>query len=142
MKLFFDGASKGNPGESGCGFYIIDEETEFCILGKKYIGNFKTNNDAEYLGLINGLKKITDDFDTSKLSLQVYGDSKLVIEQMKGDWKINAKNLIKHHKKAQVLSKKFKDIEFFHILRNKNSIADRLANESIYEHNNSIANIV
>lgn len=126
VNLYFDGACKGNgssTAKSGCGYTVNEHE------GFKYLGH-GTNNTAEYYGLINALEMAGQIYGTD-ITLKAHGDSKLVIEQMKGNWKINAPGLIELNKKAKELSKKFKSVEFIHILRNLNSKADELANKSI-----------
>ncbi len=125
VNLYFDGACRGNgssTAKTGCG-YIVDEYEGF-----KYLGN-ATNNTAEYSGLIYALEFAEQIYGTD-IKLKVHGDSKLVIEQMKGTWKVNAIGLIELNKKAKELSKKFKSVEFIHVLRHLNSKADELANKS------------
>jgi len=135
VKLYFDGASKGNNIKSedsiaGCGYCIkYDDISKTPYGGYKFLGN-ATNNEAEYKGLIYGLQLLLKAVDSID-ELKVYGDSKLVIEQMKGSWKVNAHNLVPLWQEAQMLTKKFKKVEFCHILRNLNSEADRMANLSI-----------
>jgi len=126
--MFFDGASKGNPGKAGCGAILyekINEKNEIW-KGHKYLG-IATNNVAEYNGLILGL-------EASKMKnieeLIVKGDSKLIIEQMKGNYKVNAPHLIPLYKRAKELEKHFK-ITYIYIPRKENAEADQLANDSI-----------
>lgn len=123
--MYFDGASKGNGGSSGAAFWIKE--------GNESYGSYKfledqTNNYAEYSGLILGLEYLNDKKGDKKI--KIHGDSKLVIEQMKGKWKVKAPNLIPLWSKAQELIKD-KDIEFIHIERNLNSQADMLANMAV-----------
>ena len=90
VELYFDGGSRGNPGVSGSGWYIkyLDGE-EF--RGNFFVGDKSTNNEAEYWGLIKGLQYIVQNDFTE--DIMVYGDSKLVIKQMTGEWKVKAENL-------------------------------------------------
>ena len=74
----FDGCSKGNPGHSGAGAVIYRDNVEIWS-GHKYIGHYKTNNQAEYSGLILGLREASNQ-DIS--DLLVCGDSEMVIKQM------------------------------------------------------------
>jgi ribonuclease HI len=132
IDLYFDGASKGNPGESSYGFVIIHSEQE--ITGSGYIGKH-TNNEAEYTGLIEALNKV-DLLSLSINIINIHGDSKLVIEQMAGNWKINADHLRKLRNKAHDILTKLKaknenlKINYKHIARNLNSKADKLASEA------------
>jgi len=134
IAMYFDGASKGNPGLAGAGYWFTDkdqEQDEQITSGYKFLG-IQTNNEAEYQALILGLKAlVTSPSKYSGYSVKVYGDSKLVIEHMKKNWKVKAPNLIPLWKEAQELIKGFKKIEFFHIDRNLNSVADSLANKAI-----------
>ena len=124
IKIYFDGASKSNPGLAGAGCWIEQGTTSY---GKyKFLGT-QTNNEAEYNALILGLSKHKIH---KEQVIIVYGDSKLVIEQMKGNWKVKAENLKPLWKEAQELIKDLK-IQFVHIDRSLNSKADKLANIAV-----------
>jgi ribonuclease HI len=125
--MYFDGASKGNPGPAGAACWINDGTSSYGEY--KFLGD-QTNNVAEYSGVILGLKNL----NLSKYKehpIKVYGDSKLVIEQMKGNWKVKAANLLPLWQEAQELIKDFEHIEFIHIDRSLNSKADALANIAV-----------
>jgi ribonuclease HI len=127
--LYFDGASKNNPGQSSCGWHIdsgVSNSNESIASGNRKLG-IMTNNQAEYSGLIDGLKMANE---LGICTLVVCGDSKLVIEQMNKTWKINSTNLIPLWKQAQELSKKM-SVEWKWIPRAENSKADSLANEAL-----------
>ena len=126
-KLFFDGASKGNPGLAGAGAVIYNDEKEIWH-GNKFIGEKATNNQAEYSGLIIGLNKA---IELNIKSLSVNGDSLLIINQMTGKYKCNSENLLPFYITAKDLSKKFDNIQFQHIYRNFNKRADELSNIAI-----------
>jgi len=122
--LKFDGCSKGNPGPAGIGAVIYKNNTEHWALCK-YIGDKKTNNEAEYSALILGLetaikRKIT--------TLSVCGDSQLVINQINGIYKVKNENLFKLYEKAIQLKNQFSYIDFNHIYRKDNKRADELSN--------------
>jgi len=130
--LFFDGGSRGNPGPAGAGYWITNGDTPHG--GYKYLGH-QTNNVAEYNGLILGLEQLSTlqkshSLD-SELSVKIYGDSKLVIEQCKGNWKIKAPHLVPLHRSVLDLLKGFKNVEFTHVLRHLNTNADAMANMAI-----------
>ena len=122
--LQFDGGSRGNPGISGCGSVIYYRGSE--IWNKSvYLGDDHTNNYAEYYGLIYGL------IGAKKLNikkLKVEGDSKIIINQITGAFKINSKYLMPLYNKAINQLSYFDDIDFKHIYRDKNKRADELAN--------------
>ena len=126
-KLFFDGASKGNPGLAGAGAVIYYKEKEIWH-GHKFTGENATNNEAEYSGLILGLNKA---IEQNIKSLLVNGDSLIIINQMTGKYKCHSQNLLPFYNSAKELSKKFEAIQFQHIYRNLNKRADELSNIAI-----------
>lgn len=122
--LRFDGASKGNPGKAGAGAVLYLNQNEIWN-GSKYIGDKFTCNYAEYSGIIIGLEEaLRKDIK----DLYVEGDSQLVINQLKGTFKVKSHNLIDLYTKAKYLSNQFNSINFKHIYRNENARADELAN--------------
>lgn len=125
--LYFDGASKGNPGKAGSAAVLYDGEKEIAITGK-YIGPRKTNNEAEYMGLIFGLILC---IQLSIKNVKVYGDSQLVIKQMRGEYAVKNERLKKLYDDARKLINEFESISFDHVLRAKNARADQLANEAV-----------
>jgi len=127
--LYFDGGSRSNPGPSGCGWFITND-LQPPHEGFKYIGH-ATNNEAEYQALIYGLKYLSTFLEAEFMEIQVFGDSKLVIEQMNRSWKVKAQNLIPLWKEAHELAKVFKAVKYTHIDRSLNVEADRLANKAI-----------
>ena len=131
--LLFDGGSRGNPGPSGCGYVIMNsEETKIITTGCKFIG-VNTNNYAEYMGMIFGLQKA---LELNISSLIVKGDSMLVIKQMLKQYSVKAPNLIPLYNYANNFLNGFEDIKFYHIKRNLNTLADKLANQAM--NNNKI----
>ena len=125
--VFTDGGSRGNPGIAGCGSVLYDEYKQKIATDTEFCGR-QTNNFAEYRGLIIGLElalknKITD--------LIVYMDSKLIIEQMKGNFKVKNAGLKPLFEKAKTLCENFAKVSFEHVRREKNKIADELANQAM-----------
>ena len=124
--LKFDGCSKGNPGPSGAGADLYNNDIEIwskCV----YLGK-NTNNFAEYSGLILGL---TDAVNKNIKDLIVNGDSLLVIQQMNGIYKVKSTNLISLYNDAKELEKYFDTISYQHIYRNENCRADKLSNDGL-----------
>lgn len=78
---YFDGCSKGNPGDSGVGGVLIDENGEIVEKISKYIG-VHTNNEAEYMAL---LELLNSAYRHNVKEILIHGDSQLVIEQMTGN---------------------------------------------------------
>lgn len=128
IRLFFDGASRGNPGESGAGWVVEIHGRK--IEGQAYLG-LKTNNQAEYLALIRGLQEAERQRPEGPVKLTVSGDSDLVTKQMTGEWAIKNKNLRELHAKAEQLLAGFDNWSFEWIVREENSRADQLANSAI-----------
>jgi len=127
FKLQFDGCSKGNPGLSGSGSVLYYNDCEIWSQSN-FVGSKHTNNQAEYNGLLVGLKKA---IELEIKSLVVEGDSLLVINQMKGVFKCNSINLFEFYNEAKTLLQNFDSISFNHIYRNQNERADKLANEAV-----------
>lgn len=126
-KLQFDGGARGNPGVGGAGAVLYKNNLEQWS-DKLYLGENITNNQAEYKGLICGLKHVS----TLDLpNLLVEGDSNLVINQVSGAWKVKNDELKILHGEVSEFTNKIKNIQFQHIPRKKNKRADQLANEAM-----------
>ena len=132
VKVFTDGASRGNPGTAAVGIVINDEyDKEIMTLGK-YIGEC-TNNVAEYTALIESvklLKELNEPFE----EINFFCDSELIVKQIRGEYKIKNKDLInlslEFWKEIKSLNKKF---SIRHIPREENKTADLLANKALDE---------
>ena len=125
--LFFDGCSKGNPGPAGAGAVLYHGNTE--IWAKSiFVGNNSTNNVAEYTGLIIGLHEAVS---KNIKELNVKGDSMLVIKQMKGEYKVNSKDMLRLYENAKGFEKYFDKIVYEHVYREHNKRADELSNEGL-----------
>ncbi|XP_058762480.1 uncharacterized protein LOC131635863 [Vicia villosa] len=119
--LEFDGASSGNPGKSGAGA-VLRSGNEVHRFSKG-LGT-QTNNSAEYEGLLLGLKEASEKgYD----HVEIRGDSKLVCEQFKGNWKVNNPNLRDLRDKALDLKDNFKSVKVQHVPRGSNREADAQA---------------
>tara|TARA_Y100000590_G_C15174601_1_gene808735 strand:+ start:177 stop:587 length:411 start_codon:yes stop_codon:yes gene_type:complete len=126
LDLYADGASRSNPGPAGIGVVIYRSGEEIHTISE-YIGK-ATNNEAEYLALIKGLKYLIME---KELSVNCYLDSKLVIEQAQGSYRVKAENLIPLNIELKSLINQFHRIRFQHVPREKNKRADQLANYGI-----------
>lgn len=129
MKLYVDGASRGTPGEAGAGFYLVDEEGNEILRGKRFLGHM-TNNAAEYQALILGLREA---LEVGRTSIEIYTDSELVANQMNGTYTVKNSQLKRLYREAAGLLEKFQWSEVIPIRRGDNREADRLANEAIDE---------
>lgn len=123
-----DGGSRGNPGPAAYGCLIRNFETREIIFQEgKFIGT-QTNNFAEYSGLIRALEKCFE-LD-SDAEIQVFMDSKLVVEQMSGNWKIKHENMKALVNKAKSAFPQ-NNVTYNWIPREENLIADSLLNEAL-----------
>ena len=129
-----DGGSRGNPGPAGSGAVVIDADTGEVILEiARFIG-VATNNVAEYLALKSGLEGALQINPEARILVRM--DSKLVIEQMSGTWKIKHPDMIQLAAEVQNISRGH-DIKFMWIPREENSRADALANKAMDESGDS-----
>ncbi|WP_327428297.1 bifunctional RNase H/acid phosphatase [Streptomyces sp. NBC_01236] len=123
-----DGGSRGNPGPAGYGSVVIDATTgETLVERAEYIG-IATNNVAEYKGLVTGLRAARELDPTA--SVRVRMDSKLVVEQMSGRWKIKHPDMKPLAAEASRILPPTQ-VTYEWIPREQNKHADRLANEAM-----------
>ena len=127
IRVFTDGGARGNPGVAGYGIYIEDENKKTLFEEAKFLG-VKTNNEAEYLGLIGALDWINN--NAKEAEIEVNSDSQLLVRQMQGKYKVKAENLKKLWLIAQNLCNN-KKIIFKEIRREYNFRADSLANKAM-----------
>lgn len=130
IRLFTDGAARGNPGPAGLGLVIEDTEGMRLWGGCRYLG-ILTNNRAEYQALIEGLQKAAE---WSPDRLEVYMDSELVVNQLRGRYRVKNADLQPLHRQALELLGGFPRSSVSHVPREKNRGADALANKAIDEH--------
>ncbi len=130
MKLFcyIDGSCIGNPGDAGFGIIVKDETDTILEMYGNYIGE-ATNNIAEYQALISCLELIEKyNMDT----VVIYSDSQLVVNQIKGLYKVKKEHLKKLFDKVQnIMYDVSYKIDIIHIPREKNKEADKLARMAI-----------
>lgn len=126
-QLYADGGSRGNPGPSAGGFAILDMENNVVITSGKYIG-ITTNNQAEYHSLKGGIEEAIK----HKIKvLHVYMDSLLVVNQMKGIYKIKNRDLWPIYQSIREMLPNFNEVNFNHIPREFNKLADSIVNETL-----------
>jgi len=125
-----DGGSRGNPGPAGSGAVVINADTGEVILEiARFIG-VATNNVAEYLALKAGIEGALEINPAARILVRM--DSKLVIEQMSGTWKIKHPDMIQLAAEVQKIAQGH-EIKFMWIPREENSRADALANKAMDE---------
>ena len=129
VRLFTDGAARGNPGPAGAGAVIVSPAGHIMAKIGKFLGE-STNNVAEYTGLILGLKRAKA---MGIKELDVFSDSELLVKQLAGDYAVKAEHLRPLHEEAQALLKAFPQVRVAHIPREENAAADEMSNRAIDE---------
>lgn len=129
VKIFADGGSRGNPGPSASGFVLLDREDSVLLDRGVYLG-ITTNNQAEYTALKLALEEAKK---MGAQEVEVYMDSLLVVNQMKGIFKVKNRDLWPIHDAIKQLSKQFKHISFSHVPRELNKLADAAVNRALDE---------
>lgn len=125
-----DGGSRGNPGPSASGFVIQDESGETVLeAGGKFLG-ITTNNQAEYRAVLFALERAKE-LEIKEIEFRL--DSLLVVNQMKGIFKVKNKDLWPIYEEIKKLCTEFKKVEFVHVLREFNKLADAEANRLMDE---------
>lgn len=127
VSLYCDGASRGNPGPSGAGVVLLDEKGEQIFELSRYLDN-GTNNEAEYRALVRGLEAAVD---LGVKRIEIFSDSELVVRQLSGKYKVRNPRLRSLFDQAVSRLQQFDDYAIFHVGRELNQQADRLANEAI-----------
>lgn len=125
-----DGGSRGNPGPAGCGAVVRDADSGAVLAERSVALGETTNNVAEYQGLLVGLDAAAQ-LDAGEVRVRM--DSKLVIEQMTGRWRIKHAALRELAGSAEQRVRGFREVSFEWIPRASNAHADRLANEAMDE---------
>lgn len=129
-----DGGSRGNPGPAGCGALVRDATGEVLAEVAEGIGR-ASNNVAEYRGLVAGLEAATElcrvNASCGRVELEIRMDSKLVVEQMSGRWKIKHPDLRPLARQAAKLADAFGGVSYQWVPRERNAHADRLANDAM-----------
>ena len=127
LKLYCDGGLGDKRASSGLGVVIRNEKDDVIALSKRKLP-LMTNNEAEYAALILGLEAAAR---YRPRKLQVFMDSAVVVGQMQGRYRVHSAALKKWHAQACRLLRRFNEVEFFHIPRQANRLADALAGEAL-----------
>ncbi|MDR8019135.1 reverse transcriptase-like protein [Nesterenkonia aerolata] len=122
-----DGGSRGNPGIAGSGALVRDSQGRILATRATPIGR-ASNNVAEYTGLIDGLRLARDIDDSAEIEVRM--DSKLVVEQMSGRWKIKHEDMRRLAAEASAILPMM-NLTFTWIPRAQNGDADALSNEAM-----------
>lgn len=130
--IFSDGGSRGNPGPSAAGYVILNNSQEVIAEGGEYLG-ITTNNQAEYQGVRLGLEKAIE-LGYKKVDFKL--DSMLVVNQMRGQYKIKNRELWPIHERIRMLMTQFDRVTFTHVNRQFNQLADGMVNKTLDAHKN------
>ena len=127
--IHVDGASRGNPGPASYGYAVLDPAEKILHSGSGYIG-ISTNNVAEYTALVEALKFV---LKQGIHSIEIRSDSELLVKQLKGEYKVRASHLASLHEECRNLLRRLTWYEIKHVPREKNKLADKLANQALDE---------
>jgi ribonuclease HI len=126
--LYCDGAARGNPGPAAIGGLLLAPgRVEPVVAISEAIGR-ATNNEAEYRALIAGMQAA---LEAGVTRLLVRLDSDLLVNQMNGRYRVKAPGLKPLHKEAAALAERFAAVSFEQVPRERNALADELANAAL-----------
>ena|SRR3989344_7048021 len=130
LSIFCDGGARGNPGPAAAAFVIKDETDKILHQQGFYLG-VATNNQAEYSAVLKALEWVSEKSSNSEIIF--YLDSLLVVNQLKGSFKVKDPILKNENLKIKKLNSKFKlqISNFVYIPRSQNFLADKIVNETL-----------
>jgi ribonuclease HI len=126
-RLFTDGGARGNPGPAAYGFVLESEDGTVLAAEGEAIGT-ATNNVAEYSGLIAGLEKA---IELHVPQVEVVSDSELMVKQMRGEYRVKNEALRELYDEATALARRVGNVEYRHVKRAHNELADKLVNDAL-----------
>jgi ribonuclease HI len=129
LRLYSDGAARGNPGPSGAGAVLIEPGGTVVAKLGKYLGT-QTNNYAEYMGLLIGLRHAKS---LGAKEIEVFADSELLIRQLGGRYQVKSPTLRPLYEEAVKLLNDFSRVKLVHVPREMNAAADEMSNRAIDE---------
>lgn len=129
LRVFSDGAARGNPGPAGAGAVLTKEDGTVVAKCGKYLGA-QTNNVAEYSALVIGLETA---LRLGANEVEVVADSELLVRQLQGAYKVKSPGLKPLFEKATRLLERFRKHTARHVPRAQNKLADEMSNRAIDE---------
>ena len=129
VRVFSDGAARGNPGPAGAGAVVLDPQGRVLARVGKFLGK-QTNNVAEYEGLLLGLARAKE---LGAREVEVRADSLLLIRQLEGVYQVKNAALKTLHAQAKALLRGFDRVDLRHVPREENELADEMSNRAIDE---------
>ncbi|MSO95373.1 MAG: ribonuclease HI family protein [Thermoleophilia bacterium] len=127
VRLFTDGGARGNPGPAAAAFVLELEDGTVLDARGDAIG-IQTNNVAEYIALLNGLRRATE---LGVTEIEVVSDSELMVKQMRGEYKIKNAALRELSIEAARLARAVGSVRYTAVRREHNVLADRLVNDAL-----------
>ncbi len=133
VKVYTDGASRGNPGPSSYAYIIVDNG-KIVEKGSGYLG-IGTNNNAEYTAIIKALNKAKE---KGYQEIELFSDSELVVKQIKGEYKVRSNKLLPLFKEVEGLKKSFRRFSITHLKRDEQyiPICDSMCNSVLDQKQN------
>ncbi len=125
FRAWIDGAARGNPGPAGAGVFVEPERDRPALEFYEPLGH-TTNNVAEYRALLLALERAEE---AGADDVEIRSDSRLLVEQLRGNFKIRADHLKPLLAESVFRAKKFRSFSITHVPRDANARADRLANK-------------
>lgn len=129
VRLYSDGAARGNPGLAGAGAVLVEPSGQVVDRLGKFLGT-QTNNYAEYMGLLLGLRRARE---LSVREVEVFADSELMLRQLGGRYQVKSASLRPLYEEALTLLNDFERVKFVHVPREMNRAADEMSNRAIDE---------
>ena len=126
-RLYTDGGSRGNPGPAAFA-YVLEAADGTVIASEGVTIGVATNNVAEYRALVAGLARAVE-LEVSEL--EVLSDSELLVKQMLGEYKVKNEVLRELSLQAARLGRQLAKVDYRHVPRTQNELADRLVNEAL-----------
>lgn len=129
VRVYSDGAARGNPGLAGAGAVLVEPSGQVLDRLGKFLGT-QTNNFAEYSGLILGLQRANE---LGAQEVEVFADSELMIRQLGGRYQVKSASLKPLFQEALRLLNSFERVKLMHVPREMNRAADEMSNRAIDE---------
>lgn len=126
-RLFTDGGARGNPGPAAYGF-VLEAEDGTVLAAEGVAIGVATNNVAEYSGLVAGLRRA---LELQVAEVELVSDSELMVKQMRGEYRVKNEALRGLFVEATALARQLGSVEYRHVKRAHNELADRLVNEAL-----------
>ena len=127
VTVFFDGGARGNPGPAAYA-YVLEAEDGTVLDARGEAIGVATNNVAEYSALVAGLERAVE---AGVRELEVVSDSELLVKQMRGEYRIKNEALRELAIEAGRIARNIESVEYRHVVREHNELADRLVNEAL-----------